>query len=119
MTPRQLTDLLAEVLSDLLGTYKRPDGGTQAAIFLGEPPSDWNATGLEVRVDPSVEFDNRSLHQHTAIVTEIPVRVIPRGGSGTEAVTRISQRFDATNPRTVPSNERLGILKTYTLQVRS
>lgn len=120
MTPAELRAALLTLLSSQLGTYKNASGTSMGpAVRVGEPPSDWTASGLEIIIDPSLNFDNRGLHQHTAIVTEIPVRVIPRGADGTLAVTRITQRFNATNPTQVPANERLGILTQYTLHIRS
>lgn len=121
MTPAQLVTILKTLLSDVLGTYTS-SGGTSlgSACRVGEPPADQQVTGLEVIVDVSPEFDNEPLHAHTAIGLEFPVRVIPRGSaSGQVAVTRICQRFQTSNPVTVPANERLGILTQYTLRVRS
>lgn len=121
MTPVQLTAALKVLLADVLGTYNLPGMPPLPAIYTDDPPSGWPpATGLEVIVSSSEEFTNESLHQHTAVIGEIPVRVIPRSsGSGAAAVKRICQAFDATNPTTVPGNERLGILTQYTLRVRS
>jgi len=120
VTPQELRAALATLLADLLGTYKTPQGTTVPACRVGDPPPDWTATGVEVIVDPALEFDNRPLHQHTAVITEIPVRVVQHGtGSPSAVAARIAQRFNATNPTQVPANERLGILAQYTLRVRS
>ena len=120
MTPAQLRAQLELYLSDLLGEYRVPGLPPIPAIYVDDPPSDWVVTGLEVIVSSSEEFTNQGLHQHTAVITEIPVRVIPRAsGSGAAAVKRIAQAFHTTNPTTVPGNESLGILTQYTLRVRS
>lgn len=121
MTPAQLRTALAALLASQLGTYKTGNGTSMgAAIRVGNPPSDWVATGLEVIIDPSPEYANEPLHQHTAVATETVVRVIPRdSGTAQVAVTRICQRFETTNPLTIPANEALGILTQYTLRIKA
>lgn len=121
MTPQQLAAQLELVLSDDLGTYtagkeKLPRG---PAIFVGHPPSDYRATGLEVIVDPNGEFDNRSLHTSTLVVTEIPVRFIQHGPDPIRAaVIRACQALNLTNPTSIPPNEQLGILAQYVARAR-
>src|SRR5690606_6750437 len=112
---------LAALLASQLGTYKTGKGTSMgAAIRVGNPPSDWIATGLEVIIDPSPEYTNEPLHQRTAVVTETPIRVIPRGsGTGQAAVTRTCQRFETTNPLAITANEALGILTQYTLRIKA
>lgn len=119
MTPRQLTDLLGVMLSDLLGVYKRPDGGTQPAIFLGEPPGDWNASGLEVRVrdDPSQDATALQGGEHN-LAEAIPVRLTKhQTGDPARAVRRIVRKFPDATVREVPESERLGILAAKTITI--
>ena len=120
MTPAQLRAALATLLSAQLGTYKLPNGLTTPAIYAGEPPSDWIATGLEVRIEPLADLDVAFVHSGEGIGLEYNVRLIPRTAThALTAVKRVVQRFDTTSPRTIPANERLGILQQYTITVRS
>jgi len=62
MTSAELMTALTTLLSAQLGTYTLPAGTTVPAIYNGEPPSDWVASGVEVRVDPAPEYANEALH---------------------------------------------------------
>jgi hypothetical protein len=120
MTPTQLRAALATLLSAQLGTYKLPNGLTTPAIYVGEPPADWIATGLEVRIEPLADLDVQFVHAGEGIGLEYRVVLIPRSAThALTAIRRVVQRFDTTPPRTVPANERLGILQQYTLTIRS
>lgn len=120
MTPAELRAALATLLSTQLGTYALPNGGTTPAIYVGEPPADWVASGLEVRIEPLADLDVQFVHSGEGIGLEYRVTLIPRNAThALTAVQRVVQRFDTTTPRTVPANERLGILTQYTLTIRS
>ena len=120
MTATQLKTALATRLSDLLGTYEWPNGQSRAAINLGRPPSDATAHGIEVLIETVPEYDNRSLHWHTAIVREHTIRVIAHGsGDAASVVERICQAYDATNPSQVPALESLGVLAHVVVRVRA
>lgn len=120
MTNAELMTALTALLSSQLGTYTLPAGTTVPAIYNGEPPSDWVAAGVEVRVDPAPEYANEPLHAHTLVAHETPVRVVAHGsGSAATVVDRICQRFETSNPVFVPPSEALGILAQYTLRIRS
>jgi hypothetical protein len=120
VTPTQLRAALAALLATQLGTFKLPNGTTTPAIYVGEPPSDWIATGLEVRIEPLADLDVQYVHSGAGIGLEYRVTLIPRNAlHALAAVRRVVQRFDTTTPRTVPANERLGILQQYTLTIRS
>jgi hypothetical protein len=120
MTATELRDDLATRLSDVLGTYTWPNGQSRAAINLGRPPSDATAHGVEVLVETVPEYDNRALHQHTAIVREHTVRVIAHGsGDAATVVERICQAYDATNPTQVPALESLGVIAHVVVRVRA
>lgn len=120
MNAPELLTVLETMLSDVLGTYKTPEGSVPA-IFIGNPPSTWRAEGLEVIVDPHPEYDNEVVHRGVAIVREHVVRLIPHGQmyTASAAAERICKRLDGTNPITVEGNESLGILTQYVLRVRS
>lgn len=120
MTPAQLRTKLATLLAGQLGTYSQGGQSRGPALVVGEPPSDYRATGLEVRIDPNGEFDNRPVHAGTSVVIEIPIRFVQHGpGSIQAAVIRACQALNATNPTSIPPNESLGILAQYTARVRS
>jgi len=125
VTAKEIEERLRVLLSNQLGTYTDNAGPKGSAIFVGEPPSDYKAAGLEVRIEPIAEIDARPVHRGVAVGIERQVRLIPHGsdpalpGKTEAAVRRVITAFDATNPRTVPQNENLGILQQYTLLIRS
>ena len=124
MTPATLRSTLAALLAGQLGSYATPGvTGSPAALYVGNPPSDWRATGLEVIISATPEFATEPLHQHTSVGTEVPVRFVAHGEAAqaalTTAVTRVSQRFLTSNPQPLPPNESLGIPAQVILRVRS
>ena len=120
MTPATLRAALAARLGDLLGTYALPGGATTPALYVGEPPSNWIASGLEVIIEPLAGLDVTFVHSGVGISLEYRVTLIPRNAThALTAIQRVVQAFDTTTPRTVPANERLGILQQYTLTIRS
>jgi hypothetical protein len=120
VTPAQLRAAIAALLATQLGTFKLPNGTTTPAVYVGDPPPDWIATGLEVRIEPLAEFDVTPTHAGEGIALEYRVALIPRSATNVvTAVRRLVQRFNTTAPRVVPANERLGILQQYTLTIRS
>lgn len=121
MTPAQLRARLAALLSAQLGQYRRPNGAAVPALWVGEPPHDYVASGLEVRIEPIPEYDLTRVHQGIGIGREYQVRFIPHEGTTTTqaAVERVLHALDTTNPTTIPQSERLGILQQLVLRVRS
>lgn len=120
MTPAQLRAALLALLTNQLGVYTLPGGATLPAIYVGEPDSDWIATGLEVRIEPLADLDLAFVHSGVGIGLEYNVRLIPRNAThALAAVQRVVQAFDTSTPRTVPANETLGVLQQYTLTIRS
>lgn len=120
MTPAQLRARLAALLASQLGTYAMPNGGTIPAIYVGEPPANWTASGLEVRIEPLANVGVQFVHSGVGIQVEYPIRLIPRNAThALTAVQRIVQAFDTGTPRRVPANEALGIHEQYTLTIRS
>jgi hypothetical protein len=120
VTPAQLRARLLTLLAAQLGTYKTTNGSTTPAIYVGEPPSDWRATGLEVRIEPLPELDLAFVHQGVGVGLQHRVTLIPRNAThASTAVQRVVRAFDTTTPRTIPANEALGVLQQYTLTIRS
>lgn len=121
MTPAQLRTRLAALLSAQLGTFRRPNGATEPAVYVGEPPHTWTASGLEVRIEPIPEYELSRVHRGLGITREYQVRFIPHEGTTTTqaAVERVLHAFDTTNPSVIPQNEALGILQQLVLRVRS
>ena len=120
MTPAQLRARLATLLSGLLGLYTRPNGSTTPALWVGDPPSDYKVSGLEVIVEPLAGLSLSPVHQGVGIGLEYRVTLIPRSAANAlAAARRIVQALDATEPRLVPANERLGVLQQYVLTIRS
>jgi len=124
MTPKDLRSALAALLAGQLGVYATPSSSNPpAALYVGNPPSDWRATGLEVIISATPEFSTEPLHQHTSVGTEVPVRFVAHGEAAqaalTTAVTRVSQRFLTSNPQHIPSNEQLDIPAQVILRIRS
>lgn len=119
MTPAALRTALAGLLSDQLGTYTLPNDATVDAIYVGEPPSDWTASGLEVVIAIDPDFANTPLQngEHNLAETNL-VRLVQHGsGSLAAAVRRVARRFPNCSVRDVPSNERLGILNQSVITI--
>ena len=122
MTPAELRAALATRLDGLLGTYARPGTTTVPALYVGEPPSDWLAAGLEARIEPHPDLDLTRVHSGTRLTREYRVRLVDRGDASTNAMVaaeRVAQSFDTSPPVAIPANERLGIPQQYTLTIRS
>jgi len=123
VTPVALRTALAVLLADVLGTYAEGSTSRGPAITVGEPKASWRATGLEVRIEPAPNFENEPLHTHTAIVTELSVRLVAHGSAAISktvtAVTRLTQAYLTTSPTFVPANESLDFPAQYVLRVRS
>lgn len=120
MTPAQLRTELATRLTNLLGTYTTPGGNTFPAIYVGEPPSDWVASGLEVRIEKAPNITNTPEYESSSVDTSLRVRIIPRGsGDAERAVRRILRKYTNASVTRVEGSERLGILTTYNLTIPS
>lgn len=120
MTPAALRAALASLLADQLGTYTRPDGSTTPAIHVGDPQSDWSASGLEVRIEPLPEVRVTRAHAAVGLTRDFHLYLIPRDSTHAQAaLERLVQAYETTGPVTVPAIEGLGILQQYSLHVRS
>ena len=124
MTVAELTARIQAVLGWRLGRYHdRVTGADEgSAVYAGNVPSEWEATGLEVTVEAPAP-DNRPVHAGVVLPVAYHVRVIAHDGVSLTAVQtalrRLSQAFETTTPAFIPGNDDLGILQQYTLQVRS
>jgi hypothetical protein len=120
MTPATLRAALATLLAAQLGTYRLPNGTTTPAIYVGNPPSDWVATGLEVIIEPVPDLALSRVHAGVGVGREFRVTLIPRSATTVQAaVERIVRAYETSTPRLVPTNERLGITQQVTLTIRS
>lgn len=119
MTAAALRAELAVLLADHLGSYTTPQGDTVPAIYVGDPPADWQATGLEVRIEPMPDYALERVHTGAAFWRDFQVRLVPRSGSAQAALEAILKRYETTDPLAIPANEGLGILKQFTLKIRS
>jgi hypothetical protein len=122
VTPADLRNRLTVLIGGYLGTYRREGGQTTPAIYVGEPPATWTATGLECRIDANPELELGRYHGHTKSRRSYGVRLTLHSGSGSSllyAVETITQAFETSTPRQIPANERLGTLAAYTLLIAS
>lgn len=119
MTPVQLTAALKVLLADVLGTYNLPGMPSLPAIYLGNPPSDWTASGLEVIVSTDPDFDNTALYGPESNLEETNiVRLVAHGPVPlAPAVRRIVRKFSGCSTATVPANEQLGILNQIIIRI--
>lgn len=119
MTPQELRAALATLLEDLLGTHTTKEGTTFPACRLGDPPSDWTVTGLEVVVEREPDQSNRPLQGGEHNLSEaLTVHLTAHGsGSPAAAVRRIARHHPDASVTRVPANERLGILERRTVRI--
>lgn len=111
MTPEQLRDDLSNRLSHLLGQYTHA-GGTSPAIWSGNPPSSYVATGLEVLVEGNPHLSGRpQFNRAVSITRTLEVRLIDWGDTNalTEATARILKGYPQAAVSYVPASEALGI----------
>lgn len=120
MTSTELRTILASLLSAQLGEYTTASGATQTALFVGEPPNDWMADGLEVVIDPVPDWRQVPAYQRGAEVHEIGVRLVSHGNALADLATaeqRIAQRWVGVTRRRIPADEQLGILAQSTITI--
>lgn len=119
MTAAQLRTALAAMLSGELGTYKLPTGATTAAIYVGEPPSDWVASGLEARIAIVPELDQSPAYNRGIITETHQVRLVSHGVPSKQltALRRVLSRWPRAQATEVPANEALGILAQHTITI--
>lgn len=118
MTPAELRAALSGLLSGVLGTYTLPSGSTVDAIYVGEPPSDWTASGLEVLIDPLGDFSHIPAHQTSAYADELNVRMVAHGSVSDlrTAERKVRSRWGVTRRR-IPADEALGIPAQSTITI--
>lgn len=110
---------LETLLEFQLGVYVRSDGATAKAIWVGEPNSQWQARGLEVRIAATPSLEVKQVHQGSSLGDTFEVRLISHGKSDLEKAARaVAQTFNASSPQLVPQNDTLGILAQYVFQIK-
>lgn len=120
MTPAELRARLMTLIGAYLGIYRRENGQTTPAIYVGEPPSAWTASGLECRIEGAPELGLGRFHGHTKARPSYGVRLTLHSGELSSlrgAVEALAQALPTSTPRYIPANERLGILAAYTLTI--
>lgn len=121
MTPAQLFAALSTLLSDVLGTYKEGSVTRGKAIRVGEPPADYRASGLEVRITPDPDFANTPLQGNESNLAEtLIVRVVahaPGPSKVSQAVRRIVRSYSDASVATIPANEGLSILHQVVIRI--
>ena len=119
MTPGELRVILANLLAPYLGEFALPGGATVPAIFVGEPPADWTATGLECNIQAVPATDQRPAWLRGLTTRTHRVRLISHG-SPTEmgaAVEAVLARWSDARATEIPGNEALGILSQYSIDI--
>lgn len=118
MTPADLRTILAALLSNQLGTYTLPSGATIDALYVGQPPSDWTVSGLEVIIDPVQDWAHIPAHHTSAYVDELNVRLVAHDNTSDlrTAETRIRSRWGVERRR-IPADEALSIPAQSTLTI--
>lgn len=120
MTLAQLHAALKSLLTSYLGTYKRPKGNDIAAIWSGEPPSSYKASGLECRIKAIPNKTKTDLHSGVAITDRYRVRLVEHGNDPVKlnaALEAVMHRFETSNPTHVDANERLDLLEQVSLDI--
>src|SRR5690606_16245158 len=101
------------VIGHLVGTYSIP-GITQSfpAFRIGDPPSSWKATGIEVILPWEEELESVPLlNSEYHSVGDIPVRVIGHGQAQINPLLRrLQRRWPHATTRYVPADEESGVL---------
>lgn len=123
MTAAALRTALLARISSLLGSYsyKRSNGTTVTvpAIWMGEPPSNYTASGVEVRIGTDAELSATPLlnNEHSLHGT-LTVRVVGWGGASlTEAVQRILSAYPLASVAYIPASESLGIINQAVIRI--
>ena len=119
MTAADLRSILATSLSGLLGTYTDKDGSTYPAIYVGNPPSSWTATGLECRIGIVPDMDQTPAYVTGAITETHRVRLVSHGApiNTLPALRKVLSRWSTAQAREIPPNEELGILAQHTITI--
>ena len=121
MTLSELRVKLETVLAPMLGKFTTENGGTQPAIYVGEPPQTWNATGLECNIEIVKGFSTQPIYQGALISEDVRIRLISHGlpAYQNEAVRAVVQTLPDSVVTEIPRNVRLGILAQHLITLRS
>lgn len=119
MTTAELRTILAASLSALLGTYTDKDGSTFPAIYVGNPPSAWTPSGLEVRISIVPDLDQTPAYVTGAVMETHRVRLVSHGAPDNTlaALRKILSRWPTAQARSIDANEALGILAQHTITI--
>lgn len=121
MTAIALREILAVALSSLLGTYTIPGGATTKAIYVGEPPNTWIASGVECRIEPIPELEQVTAYWTGAIRETWHVRIVARDNASVTkhlaAVRSILSRWSTAQARAIAANEELAIPAQHTITI--
>lgn len=119
MTAAELRTILAAMLADLLGDYTTKSGATLAAIYVGDPPSDYTVSGLECRIPIVPTVTNNSAYARGFVGEVFTVRLVSHGAPSNQlaALRKIASRWADAQIAEVPANETLGILSQHTISI--
>lgn len=112
MNQKALRLELLTLLTDLLGEFKRPGTSSIPAIYVGEPPSEFVASGLECNIKRLPRMNLSPLQNNEAELRRtFEVRLIEHSGTDLEkAVLVLARRFKDAEIRQIDASERLGVL---------
>lgn len=120
MTAAELRDVLKTLLENELGTYTTAGGTELAAIRLGEPPSDYVASGLECRISVMPDITQIPAYGRGALDESHRVRLVMHNGDEAtqlKALRRISSRWPDVSFSEIPANEQMGILAQHVVTI--
>lgn len=120
MTPVQLETALKALLTGLLGTYSVGDLSRGVAITVGEPPSDYRATGLECRIGGHPDMTNTPLYGSESNLAEtLIVRLVQHGSPSnlTQAARRVVRAYSGSSVTRIDGSEQLGILDQVLIRI--
>jgi hypothetical protein len=119
MAVAYLKSRLEKLLGKQLGVYRRGQQGTIPAIWSGEPPSTWQAQGLECRLAIVPSVDVTPVYMGAGLGTTFEVRLIAHGQCDIErAAKAIAQTFNTPSPQLIAQNDSLGLLAQYVFQIK-
>lgn len=130
MTSQQLAALVYPQVSAYLGSYAKPGGATIAALwYYGrdglsqlEPPSDWDASGVELRIAAVPEVTLEPQYAQPAVAQEFRCYLVLHGNdvSGLDAALRaILRNFDTDTPALLRAAQDPQLLTQYSFTIRS
>ncbi|MGV2830601.1 hypothetical protein [Myxosarcina sp. GI1(2024)] len=124
MTPKELKDLIIEAIPDQLGTYTYPNGHTDRAIAIGNPPNNLKVSGVEVIIPNFPTTENNYLYGDTYFhrCEKWKVAIVNHGndkGNWFTAIDRLHRFFHRSYGNDVPQSDPLKTLPMYVLTIRA